>query len=162
MVKLSIFLFAGVSAASSGALAQTTTGSQFNVQVQVTAGCKITTDIAGPVSFAATPGTSAAPTDVSSTASIVCTSTTPFDLNMSTVNGFKMINGAAQIPYVVLATPGGTQRTLGSTQITTGFTGTGSGVAQSIPFVFRIPSASWVSSLPLGTYSDTLTLNVNF
>ncbi|MDB5546415.1 MAG: Spore Coat Protein domain [Hyphomicrobiales bacterium] len=162
MLRRSFLVMSALCSVSSAALAGTTAGTQFTVQVTVTAGCKIATDIAGPITFTSTPGTSAAPADVNASASITCTSTTPFDLHMTTTNAFNMKNGASLIPYTVLATPGGAQKTLGSTLVTTGFTGTGSGVAQTIPFVFRITPGGWTSTLPLGTYSDTLTLNVDF
>jgi spore coat protein U-like protein len=162
MLRRFFLILSGLCTVSSPTLAGTTVGTQFTVQVELTAGCNIVTDIAGPIVFTSTPGTAATPADVNATASITCTNTTPFDLHMTTTNAFKMINGANQIPYLVLATPGASQRTLGSTLITTGFTGTGTGLAQTIPFVFRIPAASWTPTLPPGIYSDTLTLNVDF
>ncbi len=162
MLRRSFLVLSALCSVSSAALAGTTVGTNFTVQVQVTAGCKIATDIAGPITFTATPGTSAAPADVTASAVVTCTTTTPYDLHMTTTNGFNMKNGTSQIPYLVLATTGGTQKTLGSTLITTGFTGTGTGAGVTIPFVFRIPSTSWLSSLPLGNYTDTLTLNVDF
>jgi len=162
MVRRSLLALTACCMVSPGAFAGTTAGTQFTVQVQLTAGCNIVTDVTGPIVFTTTAGTAATPADVSATASITCTNTTPYDLHMTTTNDFKMVNGANKIPYLVLATPGASQRTLGSTLITTSFTGTGSGTAQTIPFVFRIPSASWTPTLPPGIYSDTLTLNVDF
>ena len=142
MLRQSFMILSAVCMLSSTALAGTTVGTQFTVQVELTAGCNIITDIAGPIVFTSTPGTATVPADVSASASVTCTNTTPFDLHMTTTNAFKMVNGANQIPYLVLATPGAGQRTLGSTLITTGFTGTGTGLPQTIPFVFRIPAAS--------------------
>ncbi|MDB5544883.1 MAG: Spore coat protein [Hyphomicrobiales bacterium] len=162
MLRQSFMILSALCMLSSTALAGTTVGTQFTVQVELTAGCNIITDIAGPIVFTSTPGTATVPADVSASASVTCTNTTPFDLHMTTTNAFKMVNGANQIPYLVLATPGAAQRTLGSTLITTGFTGTGTGLPQTIPFVFRIPAASWTPTLPPGIYSDTLTLNVDF
>jgi len=137
-------------------MAGTVSGASFTVSVTVNAGCTISADLAN-IAFTATAGTAAAPGSVSQNASILCTNGTPYDFHMTTTNGFKMVNGANNIPYTITAAG-----KLMTTSVPATLSNTGTGVAQSVPFVFAIPAASWSPTNPTGVYSDTVTMNVDF
>ena len=159
---MSKYLFAAAAAVSTllatSAMAGTVSGSSFQVSVSVNAGCSISSDLSA-VTFAATAGTAAVPGSQSSSASIICTKGTPYDFHMTTANGFKMVFGAYNIPYTI----SGPNGVVGSTaKAAASFGSTGTGVAQPAAFTFAIPAASWSPTNAPGTYTDTVTMNVDF
>lgn len=139
--------------------AQTTSGTSFTVQVTVTKGCSITTDVAGPVDFGSAAGTAAAPANQNRTVEITCTNGTGYDVYFTSANAMTgtnrfMVNGAESIGYQILRTGTPVGNTAG-----TGFNATGSGTAQSYPIVFNINA--WSPVTP-NTYTDTVTMQVDF
>ena len=68
-----------------------------------------------------------------------------------------MVNGAKNIPYTITAA--GKLMTAAAPGT---LSNTGTGVAQSVPFVFAIPAAGWSPTNTTGVYSDTVTMNVDF
>ncbi len=139
--------------------AQTTTGTAFTVQVTVTDGCNIYTDVAGPVDFGSHVGTGAAPANQSRTVAITCTNGTAYGVYFVSANAMTgtnrfMVNGAESIGYQILHT--GTP--VGNTALT-GISSTGTGASQSFPLVFNINA--WSPVTP-ATYTDTVTMQIDF
>lgn len=139
--------------------AQTTSGTSFTVQVTVTKGCSINTDVTGPVDFGSHAGTGATPADQNRTVGITCTNTTPYDVYFTSVNAMTgtnrfMVNGAESVGYQILRSGTPVGNTAG-----TGFSATGSGTTQTYPLVFNINS--WSPVTP-NTYTDTVTMQIDF
>jgi len=154
---------AALAAVSSGlAFAGTTSGTPFTVQVTVDAGCNIDTGSpTGTINFGTVAGTAAAPADVSGNMVVTCTNTTPYRIyftstNTVTGNTNRIMNagGAENIGYQIRqgTTP------IGNTPAT-GYSGTGNGSQQTTAINFHINS--WTPITP-GTYTDTVTMNVDF
>lgn len=82
MCLRSITAAAALAVVSSGiALAATTSGTPFTVQVTVTAGCNIDTGSpSGTINFGSVAGTAAAPSDVSGNMVVTCTNSTPYTI----------------------------------------------------------------------------------
>lgn len=142
------------------AMAGSAAGTAFNVQVTITSGCTISND-AVAVDFGQVVGTSAKPTAKTKTATITCSSGVPYDFHVTSTNGLKMKSAAGNlIPYTIKA--GSSTTALGTTTVTSGFTQTGNGAAQTVTFTFDI--ASWNAASPYAdaVYTDTATLSVDF
>ena len=140
--------------------AATTSGTGFTVQVQVTAGCAITTDGAA-VTFASTAGTAAAPADQTHSVGITCTTGTGYTLYITSANTVTgntariMTNGSESIGYRILQGANVIGNTVG-----TGLGSlTGSGIEQSYTLTYNI--TNWTAVTP-NTYTDTATLQVDF
>ena len=145
----------------SSALAQTVvSGTQFTVQVTVTAGCKIDTGPTGTINFGSVSGVASAPGDVASSFAVTCTDTTPYKYYFVSTNpvtssvnrvmtngansvGYKIVQGTADMPNV----------------LTTSVGATGSGISQTYPLTFKV--TNWTPTAP-GVYTDTVTLSVEF
>ena len=113
------------------------------------------------VDFGSVNGAGAKPAAKTKTATITCTSGTPYDFHVASANGLGMKDaGGNSIPYTIKV--GSSTTSLGTTLVTTGFTQTGNGSAQAVTFTFDI--ATWNASSPYGTstYTDTVTLSVDF
>ena len=83
------------------ALAGTTAGTTFTVQVTVTAGCNINTGSpTGTIDFGSVAGTASAPADQSGNMVVTCTNTTPYKIYFTSTNTVTsntnrlMVNGA--------------------------------------------------------------------
>ncbi len=154
------FAAASMLLAAPALAAGTSAGTTFDVKITISTGCAISNDNAA-VDFGAVSGASAKPAAKTKTATITCTSGTPYDFHVSSANSFKMKDsGGNTIPYTIKA--GASTAALGSAQVTTGFTQTGTGSAQAVIFNFDI--STWNTSAPYasGIYTDTVTLNVDF
>lgn len=143
------------------ALAGTTAGTPFTVQVTVTAGCNINTGSpTGTIDFGSVAGTASAPADQSGNMVVTCTNTTPYKIYFTSTNTVTsntnrlMVNGAESIGYQIRQ---GTTA-IGNTAAT-GYAGTGNGSSQTTAINFHI--TSWTPVTP-ATYSDTVTMNVDF
>lgn len=140
--------------------AATTSGTAFTVQVTVTAGCNISTDVSGPVDFGSAPGTGPAPADVNRTVGMTCTNGTGYSVYFTSSNAMTgtnrfMVNGGESIGYQILHSGSPVGNTAG-----TGITGlTGTGAAQTYPLVFNIND--WSAVTPQ-IYTDTVTMQVDF
>ena len=170
MIKLNCFLTAALLSISSGAaLAGTTSGTPFTVQVTVTAGCNISAGSpSGTYDFGPVAGTAATPADIAANVVVTCTNTTPYTIYFTSVNTvtgntariMKPAVGADTVPYVIRQ--GVTL--IGNTKATGFGTGlTGNGSAQTTAINFHITSWSpTVAAVAPAVYSDTVTLQVDF
>lgn len=144
------------------ALAGTTSGTPFTVQVTVTAGCNIDTGSpTGTINFGSVAGTAAAPADISANMVVTCTNTTPYKVyfgssNTVTANTNRVMSagGSETIGYQIRqgTTP------IGNTAAT-GYSATGSGVSQTTAINFHI--TNWTPVTP-AIYTDTVTMHVDF
>jgi spore coat protein U-like protein len=145
---------------SAYAAAETTSGTPFTVQVTVTAGCKIDSGPTGTINFGSVSGVAAAPADIGSSFAVTCTNTTPYKYYFTSVNTVTtavnrvMVNGANTVGYKIKQ---------GSTDMpnvaTNNIGGTGNGASQTYPLTFTV--TNWTPTAP-GTYTDTVTLSVEF
>eukprot|EP01132_Coremiostelium_polycephalum_P008185 gene8185-10062_t len=147
---------------SSPALAATATGS-FTVQITIQASCVFVS--ATTLTFTAV-GVIAANDDASTTLSVQCTNTTPYNIGLSaglgtgaTVASRKMTGtGGALVNYTLYSD---TNRTTvwGQTVGTDTVSASGSGAAQSYTVYGRVP----VQTTPApGAYTDTITVTVTY
>jgi spore coat protein U-like protein len=143
-----------------GARATTATGS-FNVQVVITATCAIAS--ASALNFG-TQGVLSANTDQTSTISVTCTNTTPYNigldkgLNGSSVTTRQMKAGSAVINYSLFSDLGRTTNWVDTVGTDTA-AATGNGSAQAFTVYGRILPQT--SPAP-GTYTDTITITVTY
>ena len=145
---------------ASSAMAGSVKGSSFNVQVTVTAGCTISSDLT-TVNFGSAAGAGAAPANQTASASILCTKGTPYDFHMDTANSFNMkFTDTAGATYSIPYTITGPNSTLMTTGTQSKLSNTGTGVNQSSNFTFAI--TNWSPTNAPGTYTDTVTMNVDF
>lgn len=147
---------------SSPALAATATGS-FTVQITIQASCVFVS--ATTLTFTAV-GVIAANDDASTTLSVQCTNTTPYNIGLSaglgtgaTVASRKMTGtGGALVNYTLYSD---TNRTTvwGQTIGTDTVSASGSGAAQPYTVYGRVP----VQTTPApGAYTDTITVTVTY
>lgn len=147
---------------SSPALAATATGS-FTVQITIQASCVFVS--ATTLTFTAV-GVIAANDDASTTLSVQCTNTTPYNIGLSaglgtgaTVASRKMTGtGGALVNYTLYSD---TNRTTvwGQTVGTDTVSASGSGAAQPYTVYGRVP----VQTTPApGAYTDTITVTVTY
>jgi spore coat protein U-like protein len=149
-----------VSIFGSEAGASTATGS-FNVQVAIAATCVVTS--ATTLDFG-TQGVLSAHIDQTSTITVTCTNTTPYNigldkgLNGSSVTTRQMIMASTPVNYSLFSDSG---RTInwGNTIGTDTVAATGNGSAQIYTVYGRIPPQT--SPAP-GIYTDTITVTVTY
>lgn len=150
-------MLAGCATATVAAAATATSSMSVTATVQAT--CTIS---AGALAFGAY---TSAQLDASSTLTVSCTNTTPYNLGLdagtgsgATVNSRKMTNGAQTLTYSLYSDSGRSTvwgATIGSNTVS----GTGNGSAQSFTVYGRITSGQ----LPTpGSYSDTVTATVTY
>lgn len=149
---------------ASPALAQTAT-STLDVSATVTANCTVGTS---PVAFGNVDVTSGSNIDGTGGVSIVCTSGTAWATSADAGAGTgaslatrKMANGANLLNYVLYTDSSRTSvwgDGVGGTTST--FSGTGSGSAQASTIYARVSSGQ--TSLPAGSYADTVTVTVSY
>lgn len=103
-----------------------------------------------------------APTQAATTASVTCTNKTPYALTLSSgysgntsARAMKHKTASAVIPYQIFTDAGRTRPVTGSTK----FTGTGSGVRQSVA-VYGTAYGSF-NTVP-GSYADLLTMSLEY
>jgi spore coat protein U-like protein len=156
---MSKFAIAAVAALStlitaSAAMADTA-ATTFQVQVEVTKGCKVASD-ATPVDFGSAAGFGTKPADKTAVAKITCTNNTDYAVSLTSGNGFKMMNNTASIGYTV--TGGGKDLTVNTNNVT----GKGDGTEQTVSLVFSIPTAQWNAANTPGVFMDSVTLTVAY
>ncbi len=142
------------------AMAAATATSNFTVSATVQATCLIS---AGNLSFGTYTGSQV---DASSTISVTCTNTTPYDVGLSagtttgaTTSTRKMAGtGGATLNYA-LYTDSGHLSNWGNIVDTDAVEGTGNGSAQSLTVYGRLPAAQYVTP---GAYSDTITATITY
>jgi spore coat protein U-like protein len=154
-IAVAFFSFAG-----SEAEASTATGS-FNVQVAIAATCVVTS--ATNLNFG-TQGVLSAPVNQTSTITVTCTNTTPYNIglnqgvNGSSVTTRQMSSGSALINYSLFSNPGMTTN-WGQTVGTDTVAGTGNGSGQAYTVYGQIPAQTTPAP---GTYTDTITVTVTY
>ena len=152
----------GMIAASSTAWASTAT-TTFNVTGTVIGACNVS---AAPLSFGtAIPSTIAANIDVSANMSVTCTNSAPYTVALdvgtgsgATFGSRKMTSGANTMTYSLFTDSGRTLVWGDGTSSSNLYSGTGSGIAQSIPVYGRIPP----QTVSAGSYSDTITVTLTY
>jgi len=138
-----------------------TTTTTFNVSLAITASCAVS---ATPLAFGSS-GVIAANIDNTSTVSVTCTNTTPYNVGLdagagtgATVATREMTAGGATVNYTLYQNPG--RSTIwGNTVGTDTMGGTGNGSAQILTVYGRVPSQSTPAP---GAYSDTITVTVTY
>jgi spore coat protein U-like protein len=149
-----------VSLVGSDAGASTAIGS-FNVQVMIAATCVVSGATA--LNFG-TQGVLSGNTDQTSTITVTCTNTTPYNigldkgLNGSSVTTRQMIMGSTPVNYSLFSDSGRTTN-WGNTVGTDTVAATGNGSAQAYTVYGRVPAQT--SPAP-GTYTDTITVTVTY
>jgi len=143
---------------SAAANAATATAS-FNVTATVVATCSIS---ATALAFGNYTG---AQTDNTSTISVTCTNTTPYNVLLNpgsatgaTVTTRKMTNGANTLGYALYSDTGRTVN-WGQTVGTDTVAGTGNGSAQTLTVYGRIAAGQLVTP---GSYTDSVTATVSY
>lgn len=135
----------------------------FPVSTTVLTACVVT---ALPLVFANYDPTSATASDNTTTLSVICTSGTPYNVQLSQgangtgVTARKMIltAGADLLPYQLFTNAGRTAN-WGITNGTDTVAGTATGIAQAVTVYGRIPTAATVAA---GAYTDTVTVTVSY
>jgi spore coat protein U-like protein len=147
--------------AQSGAEAATSTGS-FNVKVTIAATCVVTS--ATDMNFG-TQGVLAADIDQTSTITVTCTNTTPYNIGLDKgLNGTSVTTrqmkaaGPALINYSLFSDAGRTVN-WGNTVGTDTVAATGTGSAQAFTVFGRIPPQP--SPVP-ALYTDTITVTITY
>jgi spore coat protein U-like protein len=130
----------------------------FQVTATVQATCNIS---ATNLAFGTYAG---AQTDATSTVTVTCTNTTPWNVGLNagtcgaTVSARCMANGAAQLNYALYRDSARTQN-WGNTVGTDTLAGTGNGTAQASTVYGRIAAGQFPAP---GAYTDTITATVSF
>ena len=146
-----------LSLASSPAVAATST-TTFTVSATVQAACQIS---AAPMAFGVYSGAAATTT---STVSVTCTNTTPYNVGLSagqstgaTVANRKMAGpGSTFLSYALFSDSARTVN-WGTTAGTDTVAGTGNGAIQAVNIYGRVTAGQFVAP---GSYSDTITAEV--
>ncbi len=138
----------------------TTATTQFSVTASVVKDCTVS---ATNLAFGSYTG---ALVNSTSTVSVTCTSTTPYDVGLSaglaigaTVTNRSMTGpGSALLHYSLFSNSGRTTN-WGNTSATNWVTGTGNGSAQALTVYGQIPAAQYMTP---GSYTDTITVSVTY
>jgi spore coat protein U-like protein len=152
--------------ASAGASAATSTDT-FTVSTNVTASCSVT---AGNLAFADVDplANATTATDGTSTISVTCSNTTPYDVGLSaggatgaTVSSRMMTHtdATSTLAYALYSDAGRTTN-WGETVATDTVAGTGTGAAQSLTVYGSV--AAGQETAKVGAYSDTVTVTVTY
>lgn len=165
-----LFRFLTTTAAAAAAIAAVpasaaTTTSSLSVNATVTANCSATTTA---VAFGNVNVLSGSNVDATGGLSVTCTSGTAWSASADAGAGTnaslatrKMANGSNLLNYV-LYTDSGRTTVWGdaATTATAKFSGTGDGSAQANTIYARVPSGQ--TSVPAGSYADTVTVTVTY
>ena len=159
--NLTLGLAAGLALVGGAAYAATTT-STFQVQMTITAQCIINS--AATLNFGSQ-GVLSSNVDQSSTLSVQCTNTTPYNIGLdagtgtgATVAVRKMTSGGNTINYS-LYTDASRTTVWGNTVGTDTVAATGNGAAQNYTVYGRVPSQTTPAP---GAYADTITVTVTY
>jgi len=162
VTSISLGLLIGGALVPAVALADTATNT-FNVTATV---LKVCTVSAGNLAFGNYDPTAATPTTGTSTVSMLCTLNTPYNVRLSQgangtgVTDRKMIGGGGSdtLAYSLYRDASYTQN-WGITDTTDTVDGTATGVLQTHTVYGRIAAQT---TAPVGSYSDTVTVTVNY
>ncbi|RIV82218.1 Csu type fimbrial protein [Aurantiacibacter zhengii] len=153
---------------SSAAHAETAT-STFDVMLDIDATCSVTAGTGSDIDLG-TEDSDATDLSGSSTFSVNCSKTVPYNIGLAPSNGAT--NGAGvmspagssadEVPYQLRQTSGASGTIWGDTATTTavgnGVAGTGNGADQDLTVYVTVPSANYAPD----SYSDTVTITVNY
>jgi spore coat protein U-like protein len=141
----------------------TTTTSTFTVSITLVATCTINS--ASTLNFGGSVGILGANIDQTSTISVTCSNTTPYNIGLdagtatgATVTTRKMTSGANTVSYALYSDSGRTTN-WGNTVSTDTVAGTGNGTAQSYTVYGRVPPQTTPAP---GAYTDTITVTVTY
>jgi len=145
-----------------GGASATTTTTTFTTQITLAATCVINS--ASTLDFG-TQGVLTANVDQTSTVTVQCTNTTPYDIGLdaglgsgATVATRKMTSGGATVNYTLYSEP--TRTTVwGETIATDTVNATGNGAQQAYTVYGRVPPQTTPAP---GTYTDTITVTVTY
>ncbi len=162
-LRTAAFSALAVAALSPAAALAATATTTFNVTATV---LKVCTVSAGTLAFGNYDPTAATPTDGTSTISVLCTLSTPYTVrlsqgaNGSSVTDRQMIGGGGSdtLAYSLYRDASHTQN-WGETDTTDTLDVTGTGVLQAHTVYGRIAAQT---TAPVGSYSDTVTVTVNY
>ena len=156
-----------LSSCTSGTTALNTGSAAFVASATVQKACVVT---ANNVNLGAVPST-AINTTASNTLNATCSNGTPYFVGLAPSNGSTTGAGVMKgtlgsntdkVPYQLSSTPGPSGTPWGNTATSTtpgnGMAGTGSGLVQSLTVYATAPSANYTPD----SYSDTVTVNVNY
>ncbi|HWV53632.1 spore coat U domain-containing protein [Pseudorhodoplanes sp.] len=154
-----VVLLVGLSFLTIGAVAQVATAN-LSVQITITAGCllqNVNNINFGPHALLSSN------VDATGSFEVLCTSGVPYTVSLDgggggSINSRRMESGGEQVSYQLYSDPARLQiwgETLGVDRVS----GTGSGVAQSLTIYGRVPSQT---TPPAGTYTDTVTITLNY
>ncbi|MGN8021843.1 Csu type fimbrial protein [Phyllobacterium sp. 22229] len=147
---------------SSPALAATASGS-FTVQITIQASCTVVST--APLTFAAV-GVITANEDASTTLSVQCTNTTPYNIGLNaglgigaTVASRKMTGPAGALVNYTLYSDSNRTTVWGQTVNTDTVSQVGNGAAQPYTVYGRVPAQNTPAP---GAYTDTITVTVTY
>ncbi|RZS83814.1 spore coat protein U-like protein [Phyllobacterium myrsinacearum] len=147
---------------SSPALAATASGS-FTVQITIQASCTVVST--APLTFAAV-GVITANEDASTTLSVQCTNTTPYNIGLNaglgigaTVASRKMTGPAGALVNYTLYSDSNRTTVWGQTVNTDTVSAVGTGAAQPYTVYGRVPTQNTPAP---GAYTDTITVTVTY
>lgn len=153
-----------VSAAQASTLSDT-----FDVSLTITAACSVTAGSSADIDLGSVAST-ATDLDGSSDITVKCSNTVPYYVGLAPSNGATTGAGSLSptgassddVPYQLRSSAGTTGAVWGNTATTTstgnGVAGTGSGADQTLTVYVTAPSANYAPD----TYSDTVTVTVNY
>jgi spore coat protein U-like protein len=157
------FLAASVTAISVSAANAATTTTTFPVTATVLSACAVT---ANPLNFASYNPTAATPLDATTTLAVNCTVGTPFTvgLNAGTASGAtvttrRMTSGANALSYALYQEAARTNNWGNTPGTDTPAPVTAPVLPTSLTVYGRVPAGQ---NVPAGTYSDTITVTVNY
>ena len=135
-------------AAASSAMAAGSIAPTVNVAGTVTGKCDIVTAV-GEMGFTIDPS-AAGPFTANVTASpaIKCTKSYPYTVACTSANAFNLVNGSDSIPYTFTCPAGGN--------------GAGYGSGNNIPMAIGGSVSTGFADAPAGSYSDVVTITVNY
>jgi spore coat protein U-like protein len=139
----------------------------FNVRIQITAACDISTTAPTDLDFGTQPST-ASNIDNQGALNVNCTPDAPYTIALDDgqnstggADGRRMTDGAAFVPYQLYRNAGRTAADVwGSTGGGGGnvYSGSGSGTVQNLPVYGRVPSTNF----PAGSYADVITATITY
>jgi spore coat protein U-like protein len=165
-LALGATVFLGISLPVS---AQEVTTANFDITMTIEATCNVAAGSGSDIALGSVPS-SATNTTGNSNITVNCTSSTPYFIGLEPSNaassGAGELSGTGgntdTIPYQLSSTPGPSGTVWGNTatsaSVGNGVAGTGNGADQTITVYATVPNANFSPD----SYSDTVTVNVNY